>query len=112
MQTNGINLSYFNLRFVDKQNSYERSTTSDCKDIGGRKSEFVAKTQFLSLKETNPRFSTLPFKSYELKWKICIFSRKEIDKFYLGIYSLPHSKISESLSLQPDLKTLELWVLR
>ena len=73
LQTNGINLSYFNLRFVDKQNSYERSTTSDCKDIGGRKSEFVAKTQFLSLKETNPRFSTLPFKSYENKWKICIF---------------------------------------
>ena len=37
----------FNFLIILYSLKYQRSTTSDCKDTGIRKSDFVAKTQFL-----------------------------------------------------------------
>ena len=54
LQPNVAKLLYFKLRLFYLTDSYSlkylRSTTSGCKDMGPRKSEFVAKTQFFKKK--------------------------------------------------------------
>ena len=70
LQSDGVNLYYFKLRLSDITefivwNIYLRYSTMGYKDIGIRKSEFVAKTQFLSKKFVN-NFSILFL--YDLIW--------------------------------------------
>ena len=66
LQPVGVNLSYFKLRFDliwwNRIHSlkYLRSTTLCCKDIGVRKLEIAAKTQFLS----SNSFQAIPFKQF------------------------------------------------
>ena len=51
LKPDGVNLYYFKLRVMWSARiqslKIQRSMTFGCKDIGVRKSEFVAKTQFL-----------------------------------------------------------------
>ena len=48
LQPDGVNLQYFKLSSNRIHSlKYQRSPTLNCKDIGIRKSGFVAKTQFL-----------------------------------------------------------------
>ena len=61
LQDDDVNLIYFKVRFFLSNKiyslKYQRSTTLGSKDIGIRKPEFVAKTQFLS-HDLNPNFSS------------------------------------------------------
>ena len=82
LQPVGVNLSYFKLRFDliwwNRIHSlkYMRSTTLCCKDIGIRKLEIAAKTQFLS----SNSFQAIPFKQF-LIWKVlCQFPNANMSK--------------------------------
>ena len=94
LQPGGVILWYFKLRLLDLSGfrihslKYLRSMTLGCNDTEIRKSEFVAKTQFLYV-QWFPWFTTLPYKplsAWSMMWKIFPFLWLKSVKFSISLY--------------------------